>query len=91
MSRRRLNRGLFRPRYVAIGDKRSPMLRLLQDGQLPARAEDCGKVKVAVDYEPQWKTLGKAMRLGYVDGDQFLTEKGREFIAREVTRAGSAS
>jgi len=57
------------------------MLRLLVDGQLPDGM-------VAVNYHEQWRTLSKAQRLGYLDGSQRITEKGRDFIAK--SKGGAA-
>jgi hypothetical protein len=62
---------MFRPRNVAIGDKRSPMLRLLQDCNVRGRIEP--------NYEQQFRTLFKAQRLGYVDGNCMLTDSGKDF------------
>lgn len=67
--------GIRRPRHVVPGDTRSAMLRLLAD---------CNNVQsgmIEVDYEQQWRTLFKAERLGYVDKNQRLTEKGAAFVA----------
>ncbi len=71
-------RGLFRPRNVALTDKRDPMTRLLQD------CNNKGSGMVEVEYAQQWPTLIKAMRLGYVDDNQRMTDKGREFLAKKV-------
>lgn len=70
-----------RRRRIAWGDTRTPMLRLLQGCQL--RADGTGRVMVAVEYDQQWRTLWKAQRLGYLDADQYLTTKGREFLASQ--------
>jgi hypothetical protein len=79
----RFRRTLYRPTRLGVGDKRDPMLRLLEDGQSPHN----GKVHVWVNYHEQHRTLWKAQRLGYVtdDGDQLLTDKGREYIERRKT------
>ena len=69
-------RGVFRPREVAVTDTRCPMLRLLQDGE--------SNGFIYVNYDAQWRTLWKAERLGYVDHDQRLTEKGRAFVAEKA-------
>lgn len=71
----------IRNRVVDTTDSRSPMLRLLQDG------ESFGHVYV--NYDQQWRTLWKAQRLGYVtdDCDQLLTDAGRAFIASALARA----
>jgi hypothetical protein len=68
-------RGMFRPRNVTPGDVRSPMRRLLEDGQCNPPGF------VAVVYAAQWPTLIKAQRLGYLDDRQFLTDAGRAFLA----------
>jgi hypothetical protein len=65
----------FRPRNVAIDDKRSPMQRLLSDCLHPDGS-------VQPDYEQQFRTLFKAQRLGYVDDRCYITEAGRKFIAQ---------
>lgn len=62
-----------RPRTVDPNDTRSPMLRLLQDGQ-------SGSGYVWVSYAAQWPTLFKAMRFGYLTDDSRLTDKGRKFL-----------
>lgn len=72
----RIRRGV---RRIDHADKRSPLLRLLQDGQLRA---DARGVMVAVQFDQQWRTLWKAQRFGYVDADQYLTDKGRAFLAK---------
>ena len=64
----------FRPRNVDRDDKRSPMLRLLQDC-------NC-KGQIQVDYAQQWPTLFKARRLGYLDGDCRLTDAAVAFLAQ---------
>jgi hypothetical protein len=69
-----MGHGRLGARRVDHTDKRCPMRRLLEDGALP-----CGMV--AVNYEQQWRTLFKAQRLGYLDGCQRLTDKGRAFLA----------
>lgn len=73
MTRRR--RGIFRPRRLALGDTRPPMLRLLQDCNVRGTIE--------VGYHEQWRTLFKAVRLGYVDARHRLTEKGERFCSAE--------
>lgn len=55
-------------------DARSPMRRLLEDGQCNPPGF------VAVNYPEQWATLAKAQRLGYLSDAQFLTEAGRAFL-----------
>ena len=74
----RLRRGTKR---VDRTDKRSPMLRLLQDGQIEERN---GEQMIAHGYDQQFKTLMKAQALGYIDARQMLTDKGREFLARHA-------
>jgi|HubBroStandDraft_5_1064220.scaffolds.fasta_scaffold299824_2 hypothetical protein len=74
MVRRR--RGLFRPRNVALSDKRSPMLRLLQDANVNGAIEP--------NYPAQFPTLFKAQRLGYVDDRQRITDKGFAFITEQA-------
>jgi len=69
-----MRRGLFRPRYVRPGDTRSPMRRLLEDGQGPPG-------KVYVNYDEQWRTLWKAQRLGYLENEFDLTDAGQAFLA----------
>lgn len=69
-----MRRGVFRPRYVTPGDTRSPMRRLLEDGQ-------CGHRFVAVNYDEQFRTLWKAQRLGYLTDEQFITPAGLAFLA----------
>lgn len=59
---------------VAITDKRSPMLRLLQDCRTTGD-------HIEVGYARQWPTFFKATRLGYIDANGDLTEKGKKFIA----------
>lgn len=68
-------KGVFRPRYVKIGDERSPMRRLLEDGQCNPPGF------VVVSYPEQWATLAKAQRLGYLDDAQMLTDTGRAFLS----------
>jgi hypothetical protein len=63
----------FRPRHVDLDDKRSPMVRLLQDCKSPDGS-------IQPNYEQQFRTLFKAERLGYVDDRYFLTPAGREFL-----------
>ena len=73
MTRRR--RGLKRPRYVKLGDERSPMRRLLESA---ARRDG----NAEAEYDAQWRTLFKAIRLGYVDDNNHaLTDAGRTFLA----------
>lgn len=76
-ARRRLRRrhGIKRPRDVAIDDRRTPMLRLLQDGQAghPGHVEVC--------YAAQWSTFFKAQRRGLLDANGDLTDAGRLFVA----------
>jgi len=69
-------RSIMRPRYVTIGDKRSPMVRLLTDCNNRASGA------IEVSYEAQFRTLWKAQRLGYVDDRQRLTDAGRVFLAK---------
>ena len=77
-------------RRVITGDRsRSPMMRLLEDGQLPPDAS--GNITVAVSYDQQWRTLWKAQRLGYLDANQRLTDKGRAKLERARARAGDAA
>lgn len=70
-----IGRGRPGARQVAPTDSRAPMLRLLQDGtcEVPGM--------IVVSYEQQWRTLNKAVRMGFLDREQRLTEKGREFLA----------
>ena len=75
------HRGIFRPRNVDITDTRSPMLRLLQD------CNNSYSGLIEVDYAQQWPTLIKAMNIGLVDENQRITEKGKLFILKAVTRA----
>jgi hypothetical protein len=63
----------FRARHVDLDDKRSPMLRLLQD----CVSQD-GSVQP--NYEQQFRTAFKAQRAGYLDDKFFLTTAGREFV-----------
>jgi hypothetical protein len=77
---RKMNRGVRRPRHVDVNDKRSPMVRCLQDASRGARLNDAGMPQVWPNYPEQWRTIFKAQRLGYVDADQFLTRKGKDFI-----------
>ena len=70
------HRGIFRPRNVAIDDARSPMLRLLTDCNNKASG------MIEVDYAQQWQTLIKAIRFGYVDDRQRLTDAGRKFLEK---------
>lgn len=69
----------FRPRSVAVDDKRNPMLRLLQD---------CVSADGSVqpNYDHQFRTLFKAVRLGYVDDAHRITEIGRDFLVRAARR-----
>lgn len=76
--RLRRARGISRPRYIAPGDTRSPMLRLLQDCWSEVRGT------VEVEYAQQFPTFFKARRLGYVDDRSRLTESGRQFAAGDV-------
>jgi hypothetical protein len=66
--------GRVNARQVDHTDKRSPLRRLLEDGLL-----DDGMV--VVSYAQQWRTLSKAIRQGYLDESQRLTEKGRALLA----------
>jgi hypothetical protein len=59
---------------VAITDKRSPLLRLLQD------ARTIGD-HIEVNYARQWPTFFRAQRLGYIDAHGDLTDKGKELLA----------
>jgi hypothetical protein len=67
----RRKHGIHRPRNVVIGDKRTPMQRLLQD------AETGNTGHVEVNYAAQWPTFFKAQRLGYLDANGDLTDAGR--------------
>jgi hypothetical protein len=72
-------------RYITPGDTRSPMLRLLQDCQTPARAPG-GNPHIEVAYERQFQTLWKAERLGYVkaaNGGYKLTDAGIAFLKEQ--------
>lgn len=70
---------------VDPNDKRPPMLRLLQDGLIPATAS-VGAGMVVVSYDQQWRTLMSAMRRGYVDRNtQMLTDAGRAFVAKATS------
>ncbi len=70
--------GLRRRSPVALTDKRSPMLRLLVDGNTHGHIYVC--------YHEQFRTLWRAQALGYVtdDVDQWLTDKGQEYIEKSV-------
>lgn len=75
---KRLYRG--RPRNVAPGDTRSPMLRLLAGAR---------NGYVEVQYAAQWPTILKAERLGLVD-DGFparLTDAGHAWLAKQGGKA----
>jgi len=72
------HRGLFRPRHVAVTDTRPPMVRLLSD------CNNRYSGMIEVDYAEQWRTLGKAKRLGYVDDNQRLTPAGQSFLDRQT-------
>jgi len=72
------HRGIFRPRNVAIDDARSPMLRLLDD------CNNAASGLVEVEYAQQWPTLIKAIRLGYVDDNQRITEQGKAFVLKHA-------
>lgn len=72
-------RSVFRPRNVKPGDTRSPMRRLLEDGECNPPGFVC------VNYDAQWRTLWKAQELGYLNSDQYLTEAGRAFLASDAT------
>ena len=74
----RNHRGIFRPRNVAIDDARSPMLRLLAD------CNNATSGLVEVDYAQQWPTLIKAIRLGFVDDNQRITEQGKAFVLAQT-------
>lgn len=65
-----------RPRNVDINDKRSPLLRLLQDGR------SAGTDYVWVCYSAQWPTLYRAQALGYLTDDNKLTAQGKEFLSK---------
>ena len=70
-------RGIYRPRYLTLGDTRSPMRRFLED------AENLKTGTVEVQYDQQWRTLFRAQRLGYVSGDGDnvrITDAGRAFL-----------
>ncbi len=73
-----------RPRYVLPGDKRSPMLRLLQDCQ-----NTDGSVEVM--YDAQWKTLIKAQHMGLVSDNYRITAAGMEWVSREAEREKARS
>lgn len=60
---------------VSIQDKRTPVVRMLQDS-----ADKSGMICIA--YDQQWKTLWKAQELGWVDANQYITDKGREHLAK---------
>ena len=70
----RRRRGLFRPRYVAIGDTRDPMTRLLS-GYVEGD-------QVFPQYDAQWKTIWKAQRIGFLDSDQKATKTGVEYVRK---------
>lgn len=75
---RSLYRG--RPRNVAPGDTRSPMLRLLSGAFRDGTVE--------VWYDAQWRTVFKAKRLGFLD-DNYparLTDAGHEWVAKQVAK-----
>jgi hypothetical protein len=38
---------------------------------------------IEVDYAQQWPTLNKAVRLGFVDDNQRLTDAGRKFLEKK--------
>jgi hypothetical protein len=78
MPKPRNHRGIFRPRYVAMDDRRCPMLRLLTDCNVG------GAGSIEVGYEAQWKTYFKAQRLGYI-ADGRITEKGIEFVKKATS------
>ena len=64
-----------RPGYLSIGETRSPMHRFLQE---------TNDAKVAApEYHQQWRTLWKAIKLGYItDFGGQLTAEGRAELAR---------
>jgi hypothetical protein len=75
LKRRRRKPMLECHRVIEVGDKRSPMRRLLEDG-----ADKDGRV--FVNYHEQWRTLMKAIKIGYLrDSDNGLTDAGRAFLA----------
>jgi hypothetical protein len=65
----------IRGREICAGDDRDAMTRLLADGLLSDGL-------VVVQYDQQWPTLTKAREVGYVDANHYITEAGRERIAR---------
>jgi hypothetical protein len=71
-TRRRRFGGISRPRYIVPGDTRDAMRRLLEDCNCNGRIEP--------NYEQQFRTLFKAERLGYLDDQHRLTDKGIAFL-----------
>lgn len=59
---------------VSVTDKRSPLLRMLQD----ARTGDTDHIEVS--YARQWPTFFKAQRQGYLDTNGDLTAKGKSYL-----------
>jgi hypothetical protein len=51
----------------------SPMVRLLSSGSDGQR--------VSVDNASHWQTFSKAVRLGFINDDSRLTDKGRAYLA----------
>jgi len=65
--------GLHKGRFIEHGDKRPAMVRLLQDCNI------MGNIQVS-DHR-QWRTLFKAVKLGYIDSDSHdITEAGKAFL-----------
>lgn len=70
---------MMRPRYKAPGEKRPAMLRLLSD-----HIDAAGYLNLA--YDRQHRTMWRAMDLGFVTKDYRLTDKGKEYVARESAK-----
>jgi hypothetical protein len=65
----------IRGQLICAGDDRDAMTRLLQDGLLPDGL-------VVVQYDQQWPTMTKAREVGYVDADHYITDAGRQRLAK---------
>lgn len=78
-------RGQFTPRAVAIGDKRDPMVRLLQDGE-------GADGTVEVQYDGQWRTFRRAIRMGLLHPTtNRITLAGAVWLAKHATTAAPAA
>jgi len=64
-------------KHIAADDKRDAMTRLLSQ---------TNKGLVYVEYAQQWKTHRQARLYGYIDENGYITERGKEILARELAK-----